>query len=81
VSESQDEHRRGNWTQAICHECWPAWCLSRGEVPFEPSILTERSTETCCACGSKTKSGIYTRLDPKIGDAWKDINYGYGGRT
>lgn len=48
------------WTHALCAACWeahnpgrPAVKL-RGDLPEEP----------CCACGAKTRDGIYIRKDP-----------------
>ncbi len=49
-----------SWTQAICDPCWDLNFPGRTPVRF-----LEPESETCCACGALTKSGIYIRRDPR----------------
>jgi hypothetical protein len=49
------------WTHAICHDCWDA------QHPYIPSrrSIAPGAAETCCYCGSSTRSGIYVRENPE----------------
>lgn len=64
------------WNAAICDDCWPAYCIGRGEVPFQPTRLKDVEAETCACCGASTRSGIFTRVKPEITETWADANYG-----
>lgn len=44
---------------ALCDRCW---FDVRSDEPAR-FVIEYRRTETCCACGSDTLSGIYTRLE------------------
>lgn len=50
------------WTQPVCNNCWDEQNPDRD--PYR--IRTEYAEEEICAfCGISTRSGIYTRVDPK----------------
>lgn len=51
-----------SWTHPICDTCYAG--INGAQ---EPSRMKEefREDETCCLCGTITRSGIYTRIDPK----------------
>lgn len=58
---------QGEWTHAICDDCWPRWCKKRAREVGEPArILVAPQLETCCYCGHWTTGGIYVRDDPKV---------------
>ncbi len=47
------------WRHAACESCY--WETHERE----PVRLKNPEEEVCCYCGETTKSGIYTRGDPK----------------
>lgn len=49
-----------SFTQPLCDDCWDEENASR---PSPRMGMGE--TEQCCMCGEETRSGIYTRVDPK----------------
>lgn len=50
---------RLSYTQPICQQCYAARHGNRG-----PVSVAQSSLERCCMCGTKTFSGVYTRVDP-----------------
>lgn len=50
------------WTHLLCVACWNA------RNPTKPARTTDDVNDPddpCCACGTKTGSGIYTRANPE----------------
>jgi hypothetical protein len=49
------------WTHAICDDCWDV---------YDPGHLSPRQDhgddQTCCYCGTSTRSGLYVRADPAM---------------
>lgn len=50
-----------SWTSAICDPCWDTHHPDR-----EPTRIREPDEETCGRCGTRTRSGIYERLEPRL---------------
>ena len=51
-----------SFTQAMCVLCW-----EEKHGPRQPVTVRHehRTDETCCFCGLATRSGIFTRVDPR----------------
>ena len=47
------------WTQPVCDSCW---ALNHGERHPHPIAVDIRSDETCCQCGTLTRSGLIRGL-------------------
>ena len=52
-----------DWTHAICETCY--YAVRPDGVPVR-MVASERRTETCCACGNDSDSGIYVREEPVL---------------
>ena len=55
------EEPRYSWTQPSCPDCWNERNPSRQATRIKPEFS---EFEQCVYCGTRTRSGIYVRIDP-----------------